>query len=119
MDRVFIEGLAVETVIGAYDWERAIRQTVVLDLELAWDVATVAADDDLAQALDYAAVSRHAESVARQGRFQLVETLAEHVAAELRQQFGIAWLRLKVSKPGAVRGARAVGVIIERGGEQA
>lgn len=114
MDRVFIEGLAVSTVIGAYDWERAIRQTVVLDLELAWDVAAAASDDALEQALDYAAVSEYAAHFVQHGEYRLVETLAEHLAAELRHRFSLNWLRLKVTKPGAVPGARAVGVIIER-----
>ncbi len=115
MDRVFIENLAVSAVIGVYDWERAVRQTVVLDLEMAWDIGAVAAGDGLEHALDYAAVSRHAEAYVQQGEFRLLETLAEHLAADLRRHFGIAWLRLRVAKPGAVPGAGSVGVIIERG----
>lgn len=119
MDRVFVEGLAVSTVIGAYDWERAVRQTVVLDLEMAWDIRAAAAEDALDRTLDYAAVSRYAEQFVQQGQFRLLETLAERLAEALRAEFGIAWLRLRVAKPGAVARAKSVGVLIERGGEQA
>ena len=115
MDRVFIEGLEVDTVIGAYDWERGIRQTVALDVEMAFDNRVPAASDDIVHTLDYKAVSKRLISFVEASNFGLVETLAEQCAAIIREEFGVAWVRLKLSKPGAVTGARNVGVLIERG----
>ncbi len=115
MDTVFIEGLEVDTVIGAYDWERDIRQCLRLDLQMGWDVSVPALDDQLSLALDYATVCERIQSFATQSSFVLVETFAERLAQLLLQEFGMPWLRLKVSKPGAVSAAGAVGVEIERG----
>lgn len=115
MDRVMIEALAVETVIGVYDWEREIRQRLLLDLEMATDIRPAAAADDLAQTLDYAAISQRIATFSDDHAFALVETFAERLATLLRNEFGIAWLRLTVRKPGAVPTAASVGVRIERG----
>lgn len=115
VDRVLIEGLTVETVIGVYDWERTIHQRLELDLELATDIRPAAADDDLTHTLDYAAICEAIAGFAAASRFGLVETFAERLAAHLREAFGISGLRLTVRKPGAVAAARAVGVSIERG----
>lgn len=116
MDIVFIDGLEVDTVIGVYDWERGIRQCLTLDLQLGWDIRPAAAHDALSAALDYAAVSAHIEHFAANSHFQLVETFAEQLAQQLMQGFNIPWLRLRVTKPGAVPAARGgVGVEIERG----
>lgn len=115
VDRVFIEGLEVDTVIGVYDWERGIRQCLRLDLTLGWDNRPAAAEDDIAKALDYAVLSERVMAFARDAHFQLVETFAERLAALLMAEFGIQWLRLKVTKPGAVAAAIGVGVEIERG----
>ncbi|HEX4940278.1 MAG TPA: dihydroneopterin aldolase [Candidatus Kapabacteria bacterium] len=116
MDIVFIRELKIQTVIGVFEWERAIRQTVVLDLEMAADVARAAATDRLEDALDYKAVTNRVVQFVEDSRFQLVETLAESIATILRDEFGVPWLRLRVSKPGAIHGAKDVGVLIERGG---
>ncbi|KAF1067365.1 MAG: Dihydroneopterin aldolase [Pseudomonas citronellolis] len=115
MDRVFIEGLEVDTVIGVYDWERGIRQCLRLDLDLGWDIRPAAADDDIGLALDYAVLSTRIGEFAQASHFQLVETFAERLAALLMTEFGIVWLRLRVTKPGAVAAAAGVGVEIERG----
>lgn len=115
MDIVFIEDLRIDTVIGIYDWERRIRQTVAFDLEMAFDNTRPATSDDIADTLDYKAVSKRLIGYVEAAEFQLVETLAERCAAIVREEFGVAWVRLKLAKPGAVRGARAVGVCIERG----
>jgi dihydroneopterin aldolase len=115
LDRVFIEGLEVDTVIGAYDWERGIRQCLRLDLSFAWDNRPAAAGDDLSKALDYASVSTRIQAFAEQAQFQLVETFAERLAEVLMGEFNIPWLRLKLTKPGAVTAAAGVGVEIERG----
>jgi dihydroneopterin aldolase len=115
MDIVFIEGLRIETLIGLYDWERRTRQPVVLDLELAFDNTRAAASDAIADTFDYKAVSKRLIAFVEAADFQLVETLAERCAALIREEFDVPWLRLRLSKPGAVRGARNVGVVIERG----
>lgn len=115
MDIVFIEKLRIDTIIGIYDWERQVRQTVSLDLEMAHDNRPAGASDDIADALDYKAVSKRLKAFVEDSSFGLVEALAEHCAKIVIEEFGVAWLRLKLRKPGAVRGAKAVGVIIERG----
>ena len=115
MDLVLIEALKVDTVIGVYDWERTLTQTLVLDLELATDIRPAAAGDDLTQTLNYAAISERIAEFGAQHSFELVETFAERLAETLRQEFAIAWLRLTLRKPGAVPAASAVGVCIERG----
>ena len=114
MDKVFIEGLAVEAVIGIHDWERRVRQGLVLDLELAFDNRVPAASDAIADAHDYEAIGKRLVAFVSQTQVKLVETLAERCAALLLQEFGVRAVRLKLAKPGALPGARAVGVVIER-----
>jgi dihydroneopterin aldolase len=114
MDHVFIEGLEIEALIGIYDWERRIRQTLVFDIEMAFDNRVPAASDAIEDTLNYKAVSRRIVDYVSQSDFGLVETLAERVAAIILEEFGVRSVRLKLSKPGAVRGARAVGVTIVR-----
>ncbi|GAB4178753.1 MAG: dihydroneopterin aldolase [Wenzhouxiangellaceae bacterium] len=115
MDRVFIEDLEVETVVGIYDWEREIRQKVVLNLEMAADVQRAALTDTIEDALNYKAVAKRLSAFVGQAEFQLVETLAERCAEIVLREFGVQWLRLRLDKPGAVTGSRSVGVVIERG----
>ena len=113
-DHVFIEGLQIDTLIGIYDWERRIRQTLVFDIEMAFDNRVPAATDDIALTLNYKEVSKRLIEFVSQSSFGLVETLAERCAQIILDEFGVSKVRLKLSKPGAVRGARAVGVMIER-----
>lgn len=115
MDTIFISGLEVETVIGIYDWERRIRQPVVMDLEMATDCARAAATDSVDDALDYKAVTKRLVEFVGASEFQLVETLAERVAGVVLEEFAVPWLRLRVNKRGALSAARDVGVVIERG----
>ncbi|MCO5762923.1 MAG: dihydroneopterin aldolase [Gammaproteobacteria bacterium] len=115
MDIVFLRGLRIETTIGIYDWEKQIKQPVILDLEMGADVAKGAASDRIEDALDYKRVAKRLKEFVAASRFELVETLAERCAALLREEFGIPWLRLSVNKIGAVSDATDVGVIIERG----
>ncbi|MFC3814405.1 dihydroneopterin aldolase [Lysobacter sp. GCM10012299] len=114
MDHVFIEGLEIEALIGIYDWERRIRQPLVFDIEMAFDNRIPAASDAIEDTLNYKAVSKRIVDYVSQSDFGLVETLAERVAAIILEEFGVKQVRLKLSKPGAVRGARAVGVSIVR-----
>ena len=115
MDIVFIEDLRIDTVIGIYDWERRVRQTLSFDIEMAFDNTVPAASDDIALTLNYKDVSKRLIGYVSESSFGLVETLAERCVAIIRDEFGVSWVRLKLSKPGAVRGAKAVGVRIERG----
>ena len=115
MDIVFLKELRIETVIGVYDWEREIKQTVVLDLEMSADVAKAAASDHIDDTLDYKAVAKRLIEFVEQSEFQLVETMAERCAQIVREEFGVAWIRLTINKIGAVTQARDVGVVIERG----
>ena len=115
LDIIFIEALRVETVVGVYDWERRIRQPVVIDLEMGTDIAPAAVSDDVADALDYKAVSKRVQQFVTESSFYLVETLTEHVAALVLDEFAVTWVRVKLNKVGALRGAAGVGVVIERG----
>ena len=115
MDIVYIRDLKVNTIIGIYDWEREVRQTVSLDLEMAFDISEAARTDNIDHTLNYKAVAKRLISFIEGSEFLLVETMAEQSAAIVRDEFGVSWLRLRLSKPGAVRGSRDVGVIIERG----
>lgn len=114
-DKVFILGLRAEAVIGCYDWEREIRQPLEFDLELATDASKAAATDAIEDALDYAAISQRVIAEVEYSSFQLLETLAEHLAAMILQEFGVSWLQLRVMKPTAVPDADGVGLVIERG----
>jgi dihydroneopterin aldolase len=114
MDIIFLRELRIETIIGIYDWERETRQTVVIDLEMATDIRQAAATDSIEETLDYKAVAKRLIAFVEESSFQLVETLAESCASIVLDEFAVPWLRLTINKQGAVRGARDVGVIIER-----
>lgn len=113
-DRVFIQDLRIETVIGIFDWEREIKQTVSLDVEMSFDIRRAAQTDAIEDTLDYKAVAKRLIKTVEGSEFQLVESLAECCATLILEEFPVDWLRLKLSKPGAVRSSSAVGVIIER-----
>ncbi|MGD2112968.1 MAG: dihydroneopterin aldolase [Gammaproteobacteria bacterium] len=115
MDRIFITDLRIETIIGIYDWERRVRQTVSLDLEMAADIRQAATTDSIDATLNYKAVAKRLISFVGDSEYQLVETLAEKIAAIILEEFSVTWLRLTLHKPGALRGSRDVGVLIERG----
>ena len=115
MDKVFIHGLKVDAVIGVYDWEKQVRQPLVFDLEMAWDIRVAAATDDLIHALNYQAVTEFVEAFVREQHFQLLESLIERLAEALRKEFGMPWISIKVEKPAVVPQSRVVGLYIERG----
>ncbi|MEE4659889.1 MAG: dihydroneopterin aldolase [Halieaceae bacterium] len=115
MDRVYLRDLAIDAIIGIHPWEREVRQTLVLQVELAADTARAAASNAIADAVDYSAVAERLTALVQQGRYELLERLAEDAAAMLLSDFDVAWVRLQVGKPGAVAAAGEVGVVIERG----
>jgi dihydroneopterin aldolase len=115
MDKIFLDELKVDTIIGIWEWERRIRQTVVIDLEMSADIARAAATDEVADTLNYKSVAKRIQGFVADSSFQLVETLAERIASIIREEFDVAWVKVRVNKPGAIRGSKAVGVLIERG----
>ena len=114
MDKVFIEALEIECVIGIYDWERTIKQPIVLDIEMAFDNRVPAASDSIDDTLDYKSVSKRLIQFVSESSFGLVETLAERCCEIILSEFNVSHVKMKLSKIGAVRGAKAVGVMIER-----
>ena len=114
MDKIFLKKLEIETVIGIWEWEKRLLQKVVFDLELSTDIKVAAASDSIDDALDYKAVTKRIKTIADEHQFELIETLAETVAQTILEEFDIAWLNLKVSKPLAIRDSENVGLIIER-----
>jgi len=115
MDKIFLDALKVDTIIGIWDWERKIRQTVVIDLEMSADIAKAAATDNVKDTLNYKSVAKRIQAFVGDSRFQLVETLAERIAGIIRDEFDVAWVKVTVHKPGAIRRSNDVGVEIERG----
>ena len=115
MDIIYLRDLKIECIIGIFEWERRIKQTVVLDLDMGTDIHRAAASDNIEDTLDYKAISKRLAEYVGASQFQLVETLAEKVAEVVLQEFKVAWIRVRVNKRGAVRNAVDVGVIIERG----
>jgi len=115
MDIVFIHDLQIETVIGIYDWERKIRQTISLDIEMATDISKAAKSDSIDDTLSYKTVAKRLIEFVQQSEFELVEALAEKICSIVMDEFSVPWIKLTLHKPGAVRGSKSVGVIIERG----
>ncbi len=115
MDIIYINDLRIETVIGIFDWERKIKQTVVLDLELAADCRKAAATDSVDDTVDYKSVAKRLIAFVGESEYQLVETLAERCAEIVMNEYDVPWVKLRLNKQGALRGARDVGVVIERG----
>lgn len=115
MDTIFLKDLRVETVVGIWDWERAVPQTVSIDLEMAADVAAAAARDHIDATLDYKAVTKRILAFVEASSFQLIETMAEGIADIITREFDVPWVKVTVHKPFAIRGSRDVGLVIERG----
>jgi dihydroneopterin aldolase len=116
-DIIFLSDLRIQTVIGIWDWERAIKQTVSIDLEMATDIRKAAASDSITDTLDYKSVAKRVIEFVEDSSFGLVETLAERIAGIVVNEFGVEWVRLRLSKPGAIRGSKEVGILIERSRE--
>ena len=115
MDKIFLTELKVDTIIGIWEWERKIRQTVIIDLEMSADIAKAAATDSVEDTLNYKSVAKRIQAFVGDSSFQLVETLAERIAGIIREEFGVQWVKVRVNKPGAIRGSKDVGILIERG----
>jgi len=114
-DIIYLHDLKIETIIGIFDWERRVKQTISIDLDMSADIKKAAASDSIEDTLNYKAVAKRLIDFVGRSEFQLVETLAENITDIILNEFGVAWVRLRINKTGAVRGAKDVGVIIERG----
>ena len=114
MDKIFIHALKSEAIIGIYDWERQVRQTVLVDVEISADIRKAALTDSIEDTLNYKRVAKRVLAFVEGSQFHLVETLAEHLAMLILEEFGVDWVRITLSKPGAVRSSRDVGVVLER-----
>ncbi|MGA0381894.1 MAG: dihydroneopterin aldolase [Arenicellales bacterium] len=115
LDKIFVQGLEVECVIGVWEWERQIKQRLIIDLEMAWDISRAAASDQLEDTLSYKDVAKQVSAYVIETRANLVERLAEGIATLLIDEFQVVWCKVRINKRGAVTGARDVGVQIERG----
>jgi dihydroneopterin aldolase len=115
VDTIFVTDLRVETIVGIWDWERQVPQTVRIDLEMAADIRRAAETDSIDATLDYRAVSKRVAAFVAESRYKLIETMVEAIAEIIRAEFGVPWVRVSVHKPFAVRGSKDVGIVIERG----
>jgi dihydroneopterin aldolase len=113
-DVIFLSNLATECIIGIWDWERRVKQRIVLDLEMATDIRKAAASDHIDDTLDYKRVAKRLLQFVGESEFQLVETLTERIAEIIITEFSVPWVRVRLNKQGAIRGARDVGILIER-----
>src|SRR5450631_946941 len=114
MDKIFIHALKTEAIIGIFDWERQVKQTVIIDIEISADIRKAALSDSIADTLNYKRVAKRVLAFVEDSQFHLVETLAEHIAMLMLEDFGVSWVRLSLSKPGAIRSSSDVGVMLER-----
>ena len=115
MDIIFLRELKVETLIGVYQWEKRVPQILQLDLEIALPNSRACHSDDIADALDYAQIAQHIQTVLSEGHFSLLETLAEHIAQIILKDFNAPWVKISVAKLQAIRNCKMVGISIERG----
>ena len=114
MDKIFLHALKTEAIIGIFDWERQVKQTVIIDIEISADVRKAALSDSIHDTLNYKRVAKRVLAFVEESSFHLVETLAEHIAMLLLEDFGLPWVRVSLSKPGAIRSSRDVGVTVDR-----
>ncbi len=109
MDKIFIHALKTEAIVGIFDWERQVKQTVIMDIEVSAHITQAALSDSIDDTLNYKKVAKRILAFVEASQFHLVETLAEHVAMLILEEFGVSWVRLTLSKPGALRSSRDVG----------
>jgi dihydroneopterin aldolase len=114
MDVIFLTGLTADCIIGIWDWERRVKQKVVIDLEMGADIRRASASDAIEDTLDYKKVAKRLLQFVGESQFQLVETLTERIAEIVVREFDVPWVRVKLNKQGAIRGSRDVGIRIER-----
>ena len=114
MDKIFIHALKTEAIIGIFDWERQVKQTILVDLEFSANIRKAALSDSIDDTLNYKKVAKRVLSFIEASQFHLVETMADSIAMLLLEDFGLEWVKVALSKPGAIRNSRDVGILIER-----
>jgi len=114
MDKIFLSALSIECIVGIWEWERRVKQTVIIDIEMAADIRRAAATDAIDDTIDYKKVSKRVQTFVGESKFELVETLTERIAQTVITEFGVSWVKVRLNKRGAIRGARDVGIEIER-----
>ena len=114
MDRIFLSEMKIETTVGIWEWEKRIKQQVIIDIEMSADIKKAAATDQIEDTLNYKAVAKSVRKLVEESSFQLVETMAEKISELVIGEHNVSWVRIKVNKPGAIRGSKGVGIIIER-----
>lgn len=114
MDRIFLSEMKIETTVGIWEWEKRIKQQVIIDIEMSADIKKAAASDQIEDTLNYKAVAKSVRKLVEESSFQLVETMAEKISELVIGEHNVSWVRVKVNKPGAIRGSKGVGIIIER-----
>lgn len=117
MDKIFLTALNVECIVGIWDWERRVKQTVIIDVEMAADIRRAAATDSIEDTIDYKRVAKRLLQFVGDSQYQLVETLTEQIGRVIVTEFGVSWVKVRLNKRGAIRGARDVGIEIERRAE--
>lgn len=117
MDKIFLTALNVECIVGIWDWERRVKQTVIIDVEMAADIRRAAATDSIEDTIDYKRVAKRLLQFVGESQYQLVETLTENIGRVIVTEFGVSWVKVRLNKRGAIRGARDVGIEIERRAE--
>jgi dihydroneopterin aldolase len=117
MDKIFLSQLSIECIVGIWEWERRVKQTVVIDVEMAADIRRAAATDSIEDTIDYKRVAKRLLAFVGESQYQLVETLTEQIARVIVTEFGVTWVKVRLNKRGAIRGARDVGIEIERRSE--
>ena len=115
VDKIFLSEIKIETTVGIWEWEKRIKQTVIIDIEMSADIKKAAATDDINDTLNYKAVAKSVRKLVEESQFQLVETMAEKISELILTEHDVDWVKVKVNKPGAIRGSKGVGIIIERG----
>lgn len=118
MDTIFLRDLRIRTIVGIWEWERRMPQIVSIDLDMGIDIRRAARSDQIEDTLDYKSVTQRVKSLVADSGFNLIETMAEQIAALIIDEFGVPWVRVAVHKPWAIRGSRDVGVVIERGSRE-
>jgi 7,8-dihydroneopterin aldolase/epimerase/oxygenase len=114
MDKIFLSSLCVECIVGIWEWERRVKQKVIIDLQMATDIRRAAASDRIEDTIDYKRVAKRLLAYVGDSQFNLVETLAENIARVIVTEFGVDWVKVRLNKQVAIRGARDVGIEIER-----
>lgn len=114
MDTVFLQGLTCQCVIGVWEWERHVKQKLVLDIELGTDISAAAKSDQLDDALNYQRVAERVTEVAEASEYKLLESLIDRIAHTILEEFDVETVKISLDKGSAVANVKNVGITIER-----